>query len=64
MEEVIKQSDVEIIRFDEKLLEKDFIITSREGINIFIANAHLSYKGSVILATEMDLLNQAVQLAR
>ena len=64
MEEVLKQSDVEIIRFDEHLLEKNFIITNREGINIFIANAHLSYKGSVILAKEMDLLNQAVQLAR
>ena len=63
MNQVQGKSSVEIIKFDEYLIEDSFVITNRDQINIFIANAHLSYKGSVFLAKEMDLVQRAVDSA-
>ena len=56
MNKIKKKSSVEIIMFDDHLLEDGMITTSAEGVNIFIANAHLSYQGSKILAQKMDLM--------
>ena len=63
MDSIQRKSNIEIIKFDEHLIEDNFVITNRDQINIFIANAHLSYKGSVLLATEMDLLQRALDSA-
>jgi hypothetical protein len=63
MDKVQIKSSVEIIKFDEYLMEDNFVITNSDEINIFIANAHLSYKGSVLLAKEMDLLQRAIDSA-
>ena len=63
MDKVQKKSSVEIIKFDEYLLKDNFVITNSDQINIFIANAHLSYKGSVLLAKEMDLVQRSIDNA-
>jgi hypothetical protein len=63
MDTVQRKSNIEIIKFDEYLIEDNFVITNRDQINIFIANAHLSYKGSVLLAREMNLLQLAIDSA-
>ena len=63
MDTVQRKSNIEIIKFDEHLIEDNFVITNRDQINIFIANAHLSYKGSVLLAREMNLLQLAIDSA-
>jgi peptidoglycan/LPS O-acetylase OafA/YrhL len=63
MDKVQRKSSVEIIKFDEYLIVDNFVITNSDQINIFIANAHLSYKGSVLLATEMDLVQRAIDSA-
>ena len=56
LDDVRSLGEVEIIMFDDHLLEDGMITTSAEGVNIFIANAHLSYQGSKILAQKMDLM--------
>jgi peptidoglycan/LPS O-acetylase OafA/YrhL len=64
MDKVIQRSNIEIIKFDEFLLKDGYIMTNYSGVNIFIANAHLSYQGSEILAQEMNLLETAIKLAK
>lgn len=61
---VSKDNDVNIIYFDDYLDRDKKIIPAIAGENIFIANAHLSYTGSLYLAKKMNLLGQAIQLAK
>lgn len=63
MDEVTRKADINIIRFDQFLVKNDYVMTNIDDTNIFIANAHLSYKGSEILAKRMDLLKLAVEVA-
>ncbi len=57
-------NDVSIIRFDDALTVDGKIRTAVDGQNIFIANAHLSYFGSIYLSKKLNLVNDAVALAR
>jgi peptidoglycan/LPS O-acetylase OafA/YrhL len=57
-------NDVNVIYFNDYLERDKKIIPAIDGDNIFIANAHLSYSGSLYLAKKMNLLGQAVQLAK
>lgn len=57
-------NNVSVIKFDDYLDVNGKIIPSIDNQNIFIANGHLSYSGSVYLAKKMDLVNRIFQLAR
>lgn len=64
LKDVTLANDIEVIKFNEALDADGKIMTSVNGNNIFIANAHLSYFGSTYLAQKMSLVNLTVQAAR
>jgi hypothetical protein len=57
-------NNVSVIRFDEYLDTDGFIAPAVNNQNIFIANGHLSYSGSIYLAEKMNLVSQIAKHAR
>lgn len=62
--EVSVLNNVNVIKFDDYLDINGKIIPSVDNHNIFIANGHLSYSGSIYLAEKMGLFDQILQLAQ
>jgi hypothetical protein len=61
---VSRKNDISVIKFDDALDVNGKIMSSINDESIFIANAHLSYSGSIYLANKMNLVNYSLQLAR
>lgn len=64
LSEVSMSESVNVIKFNDALTNSGKIITEENGLNIFIANAHLSYTGSVYLANKINIVNEILVNAK
>ena len=64
LEDVSISNDVSVIKFNDALDMGGKITPFVDNQNIFIANGHLSYTGSVYLAKKMNFIQEVSRLAR
>lgn len=64
LKNLIIRDGVNVIYFDGALDKGNYYQTTLDGKILYIANGHLSYDGSILLAKKIDLGNQILRLAK
>ena len=62
--DLVRRDGVNVIYFDNALSKGNYYQTTLDGKILYIANGHLSYDGSILLAKKIDIGNQILRLAK